>query len=265
MLFRSIRYGILTAGCAAVSLVNPYGWGLHQHVLAYLRSDWIQNVIQEFQSPSFRAENMKQFEILMFLGLIVVGDLVRRKRFAEPLWILFFAYEALSSARHVPVFAAVAVPVVAMTVSGWWETLTANASKKSLVGIINNMATESVQGFRRTSVWPVAAVLALVFIGKPVPWPTDFPEELFPTAMVHAHEKEIFGSRLLTTDQWADYLIYLHPEQKVFADGRSDFYGPEVGNDYIAIMNGSWNWQKLFDKYKFNMALLPVEIGRAHV
>ncbi|MEQ1885150.1 MAG: hypothetical protein ABL967_08820 [Bryobacteraceae bacterium] len=256
----AIRYASLTVGCAAVSLVNPYGWGLHQHVLEYLQSSWIQNVIQEFQSPSFRGENMKQFEILLFTGLMAAGELIRRRRIAEGLWILFFAYEALSSARHVPIFAAVAVPLIAVAVSGWWKALTGGVSKNSLIGIINKMAAETVQGFRRSSIWPVAAVIALIFIDAPVKWPKDFPQELFPTDIIHKHEREIFQSRLLTTDQWGDYLIFLHPEYKVFVDGRSDFYGPEVGNEYIALTNGSWNWQKLFEKYKFNMVLLPVEL-----
>jgi hypothetical protein len=100
---RTIRYGALASGCAAASLMNPYGWGLHKHVVEYLRSDWIRNVIQEFQSPSFRNENMMQFEVLLFAGLIAVGSLVRKKRIVEPLWVLFLAYEALSSGRHVPV------------------------------------------------------------------------------------------------------------------------------------------------------------------
>ena len=47
----AVRYAKLTLACAAASLVNPYGWNLHRHVAEYLRSDWIRNVIQEFQSP----------------------------------------------------------------------------------------------------------------------------------------------------------------------------------------------------------------------
>ena len=54
--------------------------------------------------------------------------------------------------------------------------------------------------------------------------------------MVHAHSDLILQSRVLTTDQWADYLIYINPAQKVFIDGRSDFYGPEVGNDYLRLI-----------------------------
>jgi hypothetical protein len=63
---------------------------------------------------------------------------------------------------------------------------------------------------------------------------------------------------LFTTDQWADYLIYRHPEQKVFVDGPSDFYGPEIGNQYLRLMNGGWDWQKVMEKNKFDVALLPV-------
>lgn len=254
------RYGILTIACAAVSLVNPYGWGLHRHILDYLRSDWIRNVVQEFQSPSFRNENMLQFEALLFAGLIAAGSLLRRRRIAEGLWILLFAYLSLSSARHVPVFVAVTLPLIAAEVASWWQAFTRDAPKQSLRGILNQMAADSVAGFRRTSVWPAAFVLALILIGQPVKWPTDFPKEMFPVEMIHAHEAEIVASRPLTTDQWADYLIFLHPgQQKVFVDGRSDFYGPEVGNQYIQIMSASWNWDQVMRQYHFNLALLPVE------
>jgi hypothetical protein len=257
---KPLRYGILALACAAVSLVNPYGWGLHQHILAYLRSDWIRNVIQEFQSPSFRNENMLQFEALLFAGLVAAGALLRRRRVAEGLWVLLFAYLSLSSVRHVPVFVAVTLPLIAAEVASWWRAFTEAAPKGSLRGILNQMAADSVAGFRRSSVWPAVFVLALILIGKPIRWPTDFPQEMFPIDMIHAHEAEIVRSRVLTTDQWGDYLIYLNPDrQKVFVDGRSDFYGPEVGNEYIHLLNGGWDWRQVISKYRFNLALLPVE------
>jgi len=77
--------------------------------------------------------------------------------------------------------------------------------------------------------------------------------------MVRAHSDLILKSRVLTSDQWADYLIYVNPAQKVFIDGRSDFYGPEVGNDYLRLTNGAWDWRQLVEKYQFDLALLPVD------
>jgi hypothetical protein len=254
-----LRYGALAAACFAVSFINPYGWGLHQHVIAYLRSDWIKNAIQEFQSPTFRSENMLQFEALMFMGLITAGAYLRRRRFTEALWIVFFAYLALSSARHVPIFATVTVPLIAMEMTSWWDSLCAGAGKKSILGILNNMAQDIMAGFHRTTVWPVVFLLILALPATPIVWPMDFPDKIFPVKMVHAHEQEILHARLLTTDQWGDYLIYLHPEIKVFVDGRSDFYGPEIGDQYIHLSSGTWDWQKIMTKYNFDLVLFPVD------
>jgi hypothetical protein len=255
----AMRYLVLSISCALASIVNPYGYQLHIHVIEYLRSDWIRNVIQEFQSPSFRDENMMQFEALLFAGLIVSGMLFRRRRVVEGLWILFFANTALSSVRHVPVFVTVTAPIIAAEIADWWRQWTANARKSSLPGILNQMAADSISAFRRSSAWPAMVVVVLMFLGKPVPWPKDFPEQVLPVKMVHAHEAVILNQRVLTTDQWADYLIYLNPSQKVFVDGRSDFYGPEIGNQYIRLTNGQWDWEQLLAKYNFSSALLPVE------
>ena len=261
----AIRYALLAGACSAASLVNPYGYQLHIHVIEYLRSDWIRNVIQEFQSPSFRDENMMQFEALLFAGLMVAGMLFRRRRVVEGLWILVFANMALSSVRHVPVFVTVTVPIIAAEITDWWKQWTAGARKASLLGILNQMAADSISGFRRTSAWPAMVVVVLIFLGNPVPWPKDFPEQTVPVKMIHEHEADILNQRVLTTDQWADYLIYLNPNQKVFVDGRSDFYGPEIGNQYIRLINGQWDWAQLLEKYQFTSALVPVESAIAQL
>jgi hypothetical protein len=101
--------------------------------------------------------------------------------------------------------------------------------------------------------------------GRPIPWPADFPPEVFPTALVHAHEQQILHARVLTTDQWADYLIFLHPEQKVFVDGRSDFYGPEIGNRFLRLMAGAPDWQRVMDAYQFDLALIPSDVALAQL
>ncbi len=255
----SIRYGLLTAACALASVVNPYGIRLHQHVGEYLRSDWIRSYVQEFQSPSFRTESMMQFEALLIAGIIVAGFLFRQRRFAEALWIIFFAHQALGSARHVPIFAIVASPVIAEQLTKFWSDWTAGAKKSSPVAIINQMSADFIGGFRRTSIWPALGATALMLIGRPIAWPKDFPEEMFPTALIHQHEKEIFTERLLTTDQWADYLIYLNPRIKVYVDGRSDFYGREIGNEFLHLTGGQPDWQKTMQKYAFSLVLLPKE------
>ena len=261
----AVRYAKLALACAAATLVNPYGWNLHRHVVEYLRSDWIRNVIQEFQSPSFRSENMLQFEALLLIGLIVAGAQFRRWKIVEGLWIVFWAHMALGSVRHAPLFVAVTAPILASQLSAWWNQWTAHVKKSSLPGILNLMAADGLKGFRRTSAWPVAAVAVLALMGPPIKWPQDFPDLVFPVKIVRAHSDLILRSRVLTTDQWADYLIYVNPAQKVFMDGRSDFYGPAVGNDYLRLTSAAWDWRQLVDKYRFNLALLPVDSALTQV
>jgi hypothetical protein len=261
----ALHWAKLTAACAAVSLINPYGWELHLHVVEYLRSDWIRTVVQEFQSPSFRSENMLQFEVLLFAGLIAAGARFRRGQVIDGLWVLALAYLALSSVRHVPVFVAVLAPLIASEATSWWRAFVDGAPKNSAQGILNQMGMDLIPGFQRTSIWSGVAVVALMATGSPIPWPADFPSEVFPTALVHAHEQQILHSRVLTTDQWADYLIFLHPEQKVFVDGRSDFYGPEIGNRFLHLMAGAPGWQQVIEQYKFNLALIPSDVALAQL
>ena len=261
----AVRYAKLTVACALASLVNPYGWNLHVHVGEYLQSTWIKNMVQEFQSPSFRTESMMQFEALMLVGLLVAAALFRRKQIVEGLWIAFWAHMALSGVRHVPLFVTVCAPIIAMEVSRWWTGSTASAKKSSLVGILNQMAADSLPAFGRTSVLPFAVAAALILIGSPIQWPQDFPKQLFPIQMIQQNAGLIAKSRVLTTDQWGDYLIYKNPQQKVFVDGRSDFYGETIGKEYVQVINGHWRWREHLAKYNFDLVLVPVSTALAQL
>lgn len=254
------RYAALAAVCSMSSLINPYGYHLHQHVAEYLRSDWIRNTIQEFQSPVFRNENVLQFEALMLIGLIAAGSLFKRRRIAEGLWIVYFAHMSLGSVRHVPIFVTVCAPAIAAEISDWWRTWTARAKKTSLLGIVNQMSGELAPSFQRVSAWPFLLVGTLVAMGAPIKWPKDFPAAVFPVKMIHEHQAQILNTRVLTSDQWGDYLIYLNPQQKVYVDGRSDFYGAEVGNQYLRLTGGQWDWDQVMKKNGFTSVLLPSEV-----
>jgi hypothetical protein len=133
-LYGAGRYTLLAGACSLATLANPYGVELHVHIAGYLRSDWIRNLVQEFQSPKFRSENLFQFEILLFLGVMCVGSLLARKKIVEALWVLFWGHQALNSARHVPIFAIVAAPLVACELTRLWDLWAASASRRSCAG-----------------------------------------------------------------------------------------------------------------------------------
>lgn len=256
----ALRYGWLTAACVLSTLVNPYGWHLHQHIAAYLNSDWIKTVVQEFQAPTFRGEGLRQYELLLFAALLASAALLARRRVVEPLWILFWAHQSLTSARHVTLFAALAAPIVAVEATRLWDAVRQGAPRKSVLAILHSLSRDIGSGMRWSSVWPLVFLGALLAVDEPLKWPRDFPQEKFPVALVGKHQELMSRSRLLTSDQWGDYILYrFWPQQKVFVDGRSDFFGPRLGNEYLRLTQGGWDWRQILDRHGFNAALVPLE------
>jgi hypothetical protein len=255
------RQGVLFLATAAATLANPYGWELHRHVVAYLRSDFIREMVQEFQSPSFRNENQLQYEALLLMGLMAAAAALSRRKVVEALLILFWAHQSLGSIRHITVFATLASPIIAEEVTRLWKWWVEGAARKSTRAILDSLAADMRPSFSWTSAWPVCFVAVLLLVSAlPVKWPADFPDSRFPVGLVNRHEARLRGGRLLTSDQWADYLIYrFYPKQRVFFDGRSDFYGAELGGEYMRVSGGAQDWRQILERYRFDNALVPLE------
>jgi hypothetical protein len=158
--------------------------------------------------------------------------------------------------RHVPIFVIVAAPIIAAELTRWWQAAAAGSDRRSLAGILDKLQADLRGGLLRISVVPVLAVAVLAVLDWPIRWPKDFPTEKFPTALITRNAAELSASRVFTSDQWADYLIFRsYPQQKVFFDGRSDFYGPQLGREYVRMIQAQWDWEKLFHKHGFTHVL----------
>jgi hypothetical protein len=254
------RYAALGVGCALASLANPYGFRLHLHVISYLRSDWIRRAVEEFQSPSFRDESMLQFEALLVAGLLFAAAAIGRRQVVEALWVVFWIHAALSSVRHVPIYVVVAAPLIAAEATRWWNSAARRCAAKSVVGILRALGEDSAPGFRRMTVWAGVPVLVLAAVNEPVQWPTNFPREKFPVDIVERYRERLALGRVFTSDQWADYLIFRsYPKQRVFFDGRSDFYGPELTRQYQMLIQAHHQWEQLLERHRFDLVLSPVD------
>jgi len=257
---RALRYGMVAAACLAASLANPYGYHLHVHITEYLRSDWIKDVVDEFQSPRFRSEAMTMYEIVMLGSVFMAYRAVRRGEWVDTLLIVGWAHFSLTSVRHVPIFLLVAGPVLAAELSGAWREVSLGLPKRSLGGTFAALSADLRPKFLANSFWVLVPVVALAFLDKPVPWPKTFPELRFPVEMIERHKTVLEGKRVLTTDEWGDYLSYrFYPAQRIFFDGRSDFYGKELGEDYLSLMRGGADADERLKKFEFEAAVLPLD------
>jgi hypothetical protein len=268
-LFFLRRYSLLTGVCSLATLVNPYGYRLHMHLVEYLRSSFVMDAVQEFQSPSFRGERMFQFEVLLFAGLAMAGVLLTKKRFVETLLILFWAQAALTSVRHIPIFAIVAAPILIGQLTEFWNDWTRYKSSKSIAGIFRDLGSEFAAKSLRATIWAPVIVLAFAMSmssssAKDDTWPDDFPKAIFPVALFNQYSARLAPvtgqmPRIFTSDQWGDYLTYrFYPRIRIFIDGRSDLFGAALGKEYVKLSGGNYEWEQLLERYGIEIAIVPV-------
>ena len=256
------RYGLLAALSTLATLINPYGWELHRHVFGFLGSQWIAEHVEEFQSPKIREENTLIFACLLLVGVAVAARVWRRSQWFEATLVLAFGFEALRSARYIPLFAVVAAPLIASYVAGWWARKAEQAPPRSALRLLWE-SSQSLGEHWRVTVWmPLLGALAVLAV-LPAAGLADFPEQFFPVAAVSRNSGLLASSaaaRILTSDQWGDYLIYrLYPRARVFYDGRSDFYGEAIGEDYRALLLAGRRSREVMARYGFTAALLPLD------
>ncbi|MCX7915816.1 MAG: hypothetical protein N3A53_05880, partial [Verrucomicrobiae bacterium] len=118
---RCREFLMLTAGCALGTLLNPYGWQLHAHILEFLRTPEVAFFTREWRSPNFHSDGLHGW--LAMVGALVVVALVIRPRFAivEHLLIVVWGYLALYAVRNVPLFGLVVAPILAEHGSRWLQ------------------------------------------------------------------------------------------------------------------------------------------------
>jgi hypothetical protein len=178
------------------------------------------------------------------------------------------AHAALTSARHVLLYVVVAAPVVARELSGLLERAAGAAG--GWLAVLQRVAADYGGGRLGVSRGPavgwmtpaaVAAVAGLLALAGPRSerFRAEFSAHRFPVKACAA-APELAGRRIFTSDQWADYLIYrYYPKVRVFLDGRSDFYGPDLGQQYLRASNSHHEWERIFERHRFDLALLPAE------
>jgi hypothetical protein len=252
---KRLRYALLGAATGAATLLNPYGWRLHEHIFGYMNSSWILDHVREFQSPSIRAEGTVVFALLL-LGAVAVAGRAGR---LEAALVLVWGFAALRSARHVPFFAMVGAPVAAAACADWWRRHSEGSSPRSPGRILWELSRDLGRRWR-FSAWLPAAAAALLAAAPAAG--AGFPETDFPVVAVERNARLLAPPagmpRVLTSDQWADYLIFrLYPRGRVFIDGRSDFYGAVLGGQYRTLMAAEDGWRELLGRYGFSLALLP--------
>jgi hypothetical protein len=66
------------------------------------------------------------------------------------------------------------------------------------------------------------------------------------------------SGRMFNEFNWGGYILYrAWPEQSVFLDSQSDFYGEALLKDYEQISSLRGDWEKLLETYQVSWAIIP--------
>jgi len=264
---RGLPYVATAAGCALVTLVNPYTYHLHAHIFEYLTDKYQYKNIVEFQSFNFHHPVTVFFEPMLLLGLAAVVWSLMRGDYVYTLLIAGWAHLALVAVRNTPIFMIVAsVPVAMMLQQMAVELPGKNLANWLRLGAarLQRFAadfgeTDSIPRIHIASAAAVALLAALFYApNAPAKCRAEYDRTQYPAKAIATLRTAGASDTIFTQDAWGGYLIYkLYPANKVFIDGRSDFYGSTFNEKYLDVMNVRYDWEKNLDQYHVNTILLP--------
>ena len=158
-------------------------------------------------------------------------------------------------ARNIPLFGIAATPILA---EGMGDILKRTKRWQSIEVNITGLES-SLRG----AVWPIVVGLAFaLFIGIRYQVQKEalnhFNERVFPVAAADWLATHPQSGNMFNEFNWGGYLLYrLWPEQKVFLDSQTDFYGERLVKQYELLLTAQRDWQESLDTYSVDWVILP--------
>jgi hypothetical protein len=256
-------YAGMLAGATLVTVINPYWLDLHRHLFGFFGKPFLLNNTAEFASPDFHEPSGKLFLVALVLCLASLAFSGRRPTMPRLFVICAGLGFGLIAVRNVPLFGLTAVPLLALHLDPDWRRLPDSR------GFRQRFAATAA----RTSTWPwIGLVLIAVCflagargkVGNRGMIADRFDSTIFPVAAVqHAREERLQG-RLFSEFTWGGYLGYAWPEQKIFIDGGTDFFGEQLFREYSEIKRLTPGWRQLLEKWDISLMLLNRQSSLAH-
>jgi hypothetical protein len=259
-----MKYLAALFGCGLLgTLCTPHFLKLHRHVFGFFGDRWLLDNTQEFMSPDFHQITGKLF-LLALLGVILALALSRERPSGPHLLvILVMTYFVLNARRNMQLFGVTAVPALAIHINAAWKRL---PDWRGIRGVFDR---DAKTGTTAPYVVVLVALFGFLAVGQGKVFGADIipnavsPDE-FPVAVVRRARAEHVTGRIYNDYTWGGYLIYAWPEQKVFIDGGTDFYGPALTRTWTMIGQLQPFWRDSLERLGVDLALVPPGSGFAH-
>jgi hypothetical protein len=258
----TLKY-LLAAGALSflVTLMNPSGIGLWSNVFGHIGDKELMSLQIDWQSPNFHNPNTWPFL------LIIVALMFAYSRSRQPvLGGRFFLMSGmlsmgLYSVRNIPFAVIACVPMLGTVPLGFMMFDIFQRIEQKL---------HIVQMGLRGATWSLLTVIvtaSLLISGQSLDagkQGNTFAPAYFPVGAINWLADHPQSGNLFNEFTWGGYILFrLWPEQKVFIDGQTDFYGVELVKDYLTVLAVRDDWEAILEKYNADWALLPGDVPLA--
>lgn len=245
---------LLMGGGAALaaSLLNPVGWGVWKTAFEFLSNRYLVGHTQEYLPPNFQQAAFYPFLALIGLSVWLVGSRLTSLPLSQRLLLAGWTLMGLFSARNIPLYAVVAVPILS-------EALAQEVRGRRWEKIETSIA--ALEDQLRGVVWMPLSVTVLILAVLFVPAVREasrFDPQIFPVAAVDWIEEHPQSGRMFNYFPWGGYLLYrLYPDYRVFIDGQTDFYGEALTREYETVITLATGWEDVLVRYDVAWAIVP--------
>ena len=255
----------LGVAAAAASLLNPFGVRAILFPLEVVRSVPFMTSTIEWFPPNFHHAGFRPLELMLLLLFPAFAWGRGRLSAADVGLVLVFANLGLTSVRHVPLFAIVAAPPLAAALGAAmaeWRRVDWARIRDAVRGRLPSLAPAlTAPGM------PVVAGAVLLLTAVSAHWagiarvPTnplrlDLEESRYPERTMTFIRENRLPHQLFSVYAWGGYELWrLYPEYRMFMDGRTHVYGPDVLKEFLDVVNVSPRWQVVLDKWQVQTIL----------
>ncbi len=244
-----VPLALVLVACIAVVPLNPNGATMYVYPFETLTSRAMQTYIQEWFSPDFHLVEFQPLAWLLLATLAAMAFAGARLSLTQTLLLIGFGYAALRSARHIPIFALVAAPILA-------EQIAHIVRERA-----TNEANDRVTRARAIVNWLLLVLVVAggsVRVAMVVSNQRAVERAKFPADAVDFLRARPSGGTLYNAYGWGGYLIWrLYPETRVFIDGRADVYGDAfIEEVFLRAYRGEPEWRVPLDRYGVRVVLI---------
>jgi len=242
---KSKSFLIVTFICLFASFINPFGYRILFFPFDFITNKYLIGHVEEFLPTSFQ-----DFLLYKYLFLIMIAVLMASKsrlNLIELLLVLGFTYMSLYSARYIPLFAIIVVPI---TIKRLDPMLRESNNRGILFLNAKSQSYAKVDKTTRGHLWPALSLCLVILLAVSGNIKHSFNPEKKPVAAVEFLQQEHIPGNMFNNDEFGDYIIYAaYPEYRVFIDGRSDMYGVDHIKKYYKVIRLEQGWENVLETH----------------